>query len=447
MTTWRMALTKGGTLAAAPAIFIAFAAAQPEPPALTTLYTFSGGGDGRSPLANLLAGKGGALYGTTHFGGTGSCSLGCGTVYSVTPPVAAGGAWTESAIHQFGNSPGDGNSPYAGVVAGGDGALYGTTYQGGALNQGTVYSLTPPGSPGGTWTEAVLYRFAGAAAGDGASPEGGVVVGAGGVLYGATFYGGTGGACSNGCGTVYALTPPASAGGAWVETVLYNFGGAPGDGANPGGLAIGKGGVLYGNTSGGGASGSGTAFSLTPPVSPGGAWAEAVLYSFKGIGGGDGSDPQGGVTIGSGGVLYGTTFFGGAGSCAADGCGAVFSLTPPVGAGGAWSEAVLHAFAGGSDGIYPTAGVAIGSGGVLYGTTRAGGTGDACNDGCGTVYSLTPPAAPGGAWSETVLHSFAAFRQGTNPSAGVAFGAGGALYGTTGSGGKSNAGTVFRLKP
>jgi uncharacterized repeat protein (TIGR03803 family) len=442
MTTWLQALLRGGTFAATLPIFTTFAAAQ-----LTTLYTFTGGGDGKSPLSSLLSGKGGVLYGTTHFGGTGNCSLGCGTVYAVMPPSSPGGVWTETAIHQFRNSPGDGAAPYAGVVAGGGGVLYGTTYEGGTSNLGTVYSLTPPGSPGGTWTEALVYSFAGSAKADGANPEGGVVTGAGGALYGTTSYGGTG-ACSNGCGTVYSLTPPGSPAGMWVETVLYSFSGTPGDGANPTGVQVGKGGVLYGNTSGGGKSGSGTVFSLTPPAAPGGEWAEAILYSFKGVGtGGDGSDPQGSVTINGRGVLYGTTFFGGAGSCAADGCGTVFSLTPPAEEGGAWTEAVVHAFAGGNDGIYPTAGVAIGSGGVLYGATRAGGTGDDCNDGCGTVFSLTPSNDSGGAWTETVIHSFSAFRQGTNPSACVAFGAGGALYGATGSGGKSNSGTVFRLKP
>ena len=65
---------------------------------------------------------------------------------------------------------------------------------------------------------------------------------------------------------------------------------------------------------------------------------------------------------------------------------------------------------GGSDGKYPwTAGVAIGSGPsghpVLYGTTNYGGT-TSCYLGCGTVFSLTPPASPGGSWTEAVLYSF-----------------------------------------
>src|SRR5580658_6375393 len=146
-------------LSAALLIFTAFSAApgtaQPPSPTLTTLYTFTGGSDGESPLAALLTGKGGVLYGTT--------------------------------------------------------------YQGGTWNEGTVYSLTPPAAPGGTWTETVIYSFAGTATGDGSYPEGGVVVGKDGVLYGTTYYGGTGAACTNGCGTIYLLTPSASPGGAWTE--------------------------------------------------------------------------------------------------------------------------------------------------------------------------------------------------------------------------------------
>jgi uncharacterized repeat protein (TIGR03803 family) len=112
-------------------------------------------------------------------------------VYSVTPPATEGGAWTADVIHTFADAPDDGTSPYAGLTSA-EGMLYGTTYDGGAWGKGTVYSLTPPTTAGGPWTEAVLYSFAGAAMGDGSYPEGGVVAGSGGRLYGTTFYGGTG---------------------------------------------------------------------------------------------------------------------------------------------------------------------------------------------------------------------------------------------------------------
>jgi uncharacterized repeat protein (TIGR03803 family) len=86
--------------------------------------------------------------------------------------------------------------------------------------------------------------------------------------------------------------------------------------------------------------------------------------------------------------------------------------------------------------------LAIGDGGEIYGTTRLGG---AANQ--GTVFSLTPPASPGGAWTETVLHDFKGGGDGAFPVAGLAIGKNGVLYGTTEGGGTSNAGTVFAFKP
>src|ERR1035438_10337542 len=137
----------------------------------------------------------------------------------------------------------------------------------------------------------------------------------------------------------------------------------------------------------------------------------------------DGSYPTAGVVVGSNGVLYGTTEYGGTGTCNAytqpPGCGVVFSLTSPSSPGVAWTETTLHSFSssngtcnpvgcgGYSDGFYPTTGVVIGSGGILYGTTGGGGTISG-----GTVFSLTPPAdvpSGSGAWTEAVLYDFTAF--------------------------------------
>ncbi len=112
-----------------------------------------------------------------------------------------------------------GSQPVAGLAMDGNGVLYGVTAQGGVYTDcgtgpgagcGTVYSLAPPASPGGEWTETVLWSF-GASASDGANPTG-LVMGRDGVLYGTTTYGGqpTGGGC---CGTVFSLTPPNSPGG------------------------------------------------------------------------------------------------------------------------------------------------------------------------------------------------------------------------------------------
>jgi uncharacterized repeat protein (TIGR03803 family) len=62
------------------------------------------------------------------------------TVYSLAPPASPGGAWTETILHNFTGA--DGANPYADVVIGSGGVLYGTTYIGGTANLGTVFSLT-----------------------------------------------------------------------------------------------------------------------------------------------------------------------------------------------------------------------------------------------------------------------------------------------------------------
>ncbi len=217
-----------------------------------------------------------------------------------------------------------------------------------------------------------------------------MVIGNGGVLYGATETGGMN-SCLEGCGTVFSVSPPASPGGAWTEAVLYSFEGAT-DGFGPNGVVISKSGVLYGTTSGGGTGtacygGCGTVFSLTPPASPGGLWSKAVLHNF---GGRDGQYPSAPVVIGSHGVLYGTTELGGSPTCAAYECGTVFSLTPPAALGSEWTEAVLYSFTGGKTGGQPLAGVVITKSGVLYGTTEYGGNAYYCIEGCGTVFALKP---------------------------------------------------------
>jgi len=302
----------------------------------------------------------------------------------------------------------------------------------------------------------MLDRFDGAH--DGCGPYAGVVIGNDGVLYGTTLYGGT-----SGDGTVFALSPPPSPGGSWSKRTLYNFTGAPGDGYYPTGLLIGRDGVLYGTTQGGGTgsctdpfSGCGTVFSLTPPASPEGAWTEAVLHNFAA--GGDGASPSGSLVMGSGPggrpVLYGTTPSGGTGPCEVSlsyGCGTVFALAAPASPGGAWTEAILHTFMGTArDGAYPVAGLAIGSGPgghpVLYGTNAG-----ASSNG-GVVFSLTPPATEGGAWTETVLYTLPGSSDSSGPDAVLAIGTGPGgypmLYGTTSSGGTPmDLGTVFSFKP
>jgi len=385
-------------------------------------------------------------------------------------------------LHSFTGQPGDGALPY-GVIIGSGGVLYGITSSGGSANDGTVYSMTPPASAAGSWTYTTIYNFQ-----TSASPDA-LVAGPGGVLYGTTYLGGT-----FRSGSVFSLTPPASSGGAWSYTDLYDFtdgsdGGFPNvltltggvlygtalDGGDSNGgavfslhppssprgawteavlysfpagvnhavpdcLLVGAGGVLYGATQSGGSSSLGSVFSLTPPDSSGGPWTYTEIYDFTADGG---ARVPSGLAIGSGGVLYGASTVGGTGVCNLGlGCGTLFSLTPPASTGGAWTEAVLYNFAGRGDGAYPIGSLVIGSGGVVYGATGGG------NSKSGQVYSLTPPASPSGAWTKTLLHHFATKSPGGDyPDSGVAIGGGGLLYGATAGGGTASDGTVFQLKP
>jgi uncharacterized protein (TIGR03437 family) len=166
-------------------------------------------------------------------------------------------------------------------------------------------------------------------------------------------------------------------------------------------LAVGGGGVLYGTAAAGAAYdgpyngynpydlSNTIVFSLMPPAQAGGAWTEATLYSFTAA---DGC-PDGNLTIGSGGVLYGVT-----NPCTGPTptSGELFSLTPPATPGGAWTKATLHNFTGGSDGGGPNGFLALGGDGTLYGTTQSGGSA-----GDGTVFALKlslpqPSVNPGG---------------------------------------------------
>jgi len=277
--------------------------------------------------------------------------------------------------------------------------------------------------------EQVLYSFSGGA--DGAWPMGTLVFDNEGNLYGVTASGGAG------SGVVFKLTEQ---NGKWSETVLYSFQGGN-DGASPlAGLVFDQAGNLYGTTADGGGKGCfggcGTVFELSP--SPNGSWTETVLYRFTGAA--DGANPQANLILDDKGTLYGTTLAGGDLSCDTGGCGTVFELTS--GAGGQWTETVLHAFAGGSsDGQESDlAGLIFDGSGNLYGTTALGGTADA-----GTVFELTPSG--GGSWTSTILYSFLGGRDGRNPSAGLVF-VGGNLFGTTYAGGTScECGTAFKLSP
>ena len=172
-----------------------------------------------------------------------------------------------------------------------------------------------PALPGGVWTEQTLYTFQGGNE-DGAVPLTGLAIGKNGELFGTTYAGGPSSTCSgltyygaSGCGTVFELLPPATAGGAWTESVLYSFTGGS-DGGFPNAVTY-RDGMLYGTfafggdlAACGGVGCGGVCFSSARALR-GVAWAETVLYSF--IGERDGLFPAAGVTVGKHGELFGTT--------------------------------------------------------------------------------------------------------------------------------------------
>jgi uncharacterized repeat protein (TIGR03803 family) len=424
-------------------VFTGYAAAQTSLPTLRTIYSFTGvdRGDGSFPLAGLADGKNGVLYGTTNQGGLGN--PGEGTIFELKPPAAKGGGWTETVLYRSPGAPSPAR-PQAGVVIG-RGALYGNA-QGGDAGAGAVFQIRPPTATGGSWTEIPLYSFP--QRGDGNYPQGSLVADPDGVLYGITSSGYSDGFF----GTVFALTPPTSAGGSWTKTTIYNLGGGDAGQFPMAGLAMGKDRFLYGTTSAGGSGvacgGCGTVFKMVPPAAPGGAWTLTTLYSFQGFN--DGAQPWTAPTLDPAGAIYGTTQYGGPANA-----GTVFKLTPPASPAGAWTEEVLYSFegTGGAVSSYPNS-VVFGSDGALYGTAQLDGlTAPNCatRGGCGTVFKLAPPVSPGGVWTETVLYSFTGGDDGAFPSS-LVLGPHGALFGTTSNGGTSTAcfagcGTVFAFTP
>jgi uncharacterized repeat protein (TIGR03803 family) len=313
----------------------------------------------------------------------------------------------------------DGGLPFAGLIFDGVGNLYGTTVEGGGAHLGTVFKLTP--NSNGSWTETVLYRFAGGS--DGFSPWGGLIFDGAGNLYGTTTQGGGSTACGGGCGTVFKLTPNSD--GSWTESVLYRFAGGS-DGLFPyAGLVFDGTENLYGTTSGGGV-GGGTVFKLTPNSK--GSWTESVLHSFSGPD--DGSAPHGGLTFDLAGNLYGSTTVGGDGGNG--GSGTVFELTPN--SDGSWKEHVLHAFTGGKDGATSYASVTFDAAGNLYGTAYSGGAHKN-----GIVFKVDA------SHKFSVVHAFTN-QEGANPYAGLTFDTAGNLYGTTVNGGTATDGVVFKLE-
>jgi uncharacterized repeat protein (TIGR03803 family) len=331
--------------------------------ALSVLHEFSyANGDGIQPTGGVVADTAGNLYGTTTGGGANAP----GIVYELSPPAAGQTQWTETVLSAIGGTPS------SGVIIGIDGALYGTTQQGGQFNLGTVFRLAPPAAGQTGWTTAVLHSFAGGT--DGNDPYGALVSDARGNLYGTAI---TGGAANQ--GIVYELTPPVGQ-GAWSATVLHNFTGRPADGSIPeSALVIDATGALIGTTSQGGPTGNaGVVFRLAPPAAGQTAWTESLLFTFNGK---NGIGDLAGLSMDRAGNLYGTTDQSRA---------LLYELSPPPAGQTTWVQAILYANANAKFGSYPASTVAIDPAGNLYGTSGEGGTGGGCpqSGGCGNEFEF-----------------------------------------------------------
>ena len=197
-------------------------------------------------------------------------------------------------------------------------------------------------------------------------------------------------------------------------------------------------GNLFGTTRGGGAYGVGTVMELSPPTVSGGAWTLTTLYNFIPYGGG-GYVPMSDLVRDQAGAFYGTFFSGGDPTC---NCGGVYKLVPPAQSGGAWTESMLYAFKGNSDGRLPvqTAALALTKSGTLYGVTSRGGTWDS-----GVLYQLT--TKNGKTYTESVLYSFGDLADASTPSGPVVLDSFGNIYGVTSLGGAFSQGALYKFVP
>lgn len=375
----------------------------------TTLHTFGSAPDAGGYLTgDLIAGADGDVYGTVEQGG----AFSRGSVFKIHPD---GSGYT--LIREFTGGDHDGWDPVGGLIQLPDGTLCGTTRFGGptsagaALGNGTVFSLRPDGSSPKT-----LALLTGRA-GEGGTPLDRAVPGPGGDLYGVNFSDGV-----YAHGTLYRLTPATG-----TVTVLHDFGASGSDGTAPDAAPLpGADGFLYGTTSTGGTSGSGTVYRVAPDGS-----GYSVLHAFGAAG--DGTRPRGSLVQTADGSLFGVTESGGASAF-----GTVFRLSPD-GSG----YATLYSFNpyNGPDGSRPLAGLLVGADGALYGTASEGVAS------LGVVFRLQPDGS-----GYTVLHAFDGLASDEYPRAALIQAPDGTLYGTTygyfsGAYGVSAPGGVFKLSP
>jgi uncharacterized repeat protein (TIGR03803 family) len=349
----------------------------------SVLHSF-GFDDGAYPYAALLEGSDGFLYGTAAYGSR---------LHGIVFRIATDGSGF-SVIHSFNGT--DGSIPLAELVELPDGALYGTTELGGSSGGGTVFRVSTDGS-----SFSVIHEFVDYA--DGWQPRAPLTLGSDGALYGTTFFGGLPG------GTVFKLLPDGSS-----FTVLHRFQ-RPSGCCPHAGLIQGPDGAFYGTTYGADFD-IGTVFKISADGS-----SYQDLHSFD-----RGVHPQGEVALGSDGALYGSTRHGGVA-----GRGTLFRISIDGS-----SFETLRTFDNEGGPEEPVAALLSAADGAFYGTTLHGGRSD-----MGTIYRLS-----GDGSSLTVFHSFD--NDGFIGNSALVQGSNGALFGTTQSGGTAGGlGTVFKLSP
>ena len=391
---------------------------KPDGTGFTNLYNFDGGLDGAYPYSGLVL-SGGALFGATYEGG----GAGVGAVFTInTNGTGFNVLWSFSAGETNADdiwTNAGGANPVAGLALAGAN-LFGTTYYGGSNGNGTVFRL---GTNGGGFT--VLRHLSAGnynansvwTNADGADPAAGLAV-AGTNLFGTTYYGG-----NNGSGTVFRLGTN-GAGFAVLKTFsAVNSYSENSDGANPYAGLILSGTTLYGAAEEGGNYGNGTVFSIGTNGSgfsvlsdfPGGNYNADNVWTNA-----DGANPDGTLVL-MGNFLFGTAYWGGVW-----GNGSVFTLSA---GGGKFTN--LYSFNTGGDGANPSAGLVL-SGATLFGTASAGG-----NWGTGTAFSVNT--------NRSGFTNFYIFdsTDGVGPLSGLLLN-GNTIYGMTFGGGSSSNGIIFK---
>jgi hypothetical protein len=363
-------------------------------------------------LTGLVLDQAGNLYGTTSNG----------SVESVFELKHEHSSWLFQPRYYF-HPQNDGRGPYAPVVFGPEGALYGTTIQGGNYGYlGTVYSVQPSADSCESalclWDETRIYWFGGSNnIHDGSDPfTGPLIFDPAGNIYGTTLDGGL-----YGEGTAYQLVKTQNG---WAENIIANLRNNDSPTNTNSGLTFDAAGNLYGTIGFAGAYGQ--VYELTPS---GQAWQQQTIYSFQG--GNDGAFPVGGLVFDAAGNAYGTT--GGAYQVEP---ATVFQLSPQ--GDGTWRETVLYVFPGNG----PINNLTMDAAGNIYGSTP--GTPGINPDHYGMVFKLSPV---GNSWTFTQLYEFTGGDDGAFPNGIVAVDSAGNLYGVCDAAGAHERGTIWEITP